>query len=354
MLCSGLCEFGDGVRITHKFGDDKTIISLNNDFADSQAKVMATLAKVLSLIDAPIDAVGHRVVHGGHQFDKAVKIDDALISAIDDLSALAPLHNPIALIGIRAMMAHLDAPQVAVFDTAYHQTLSPVAYRYPLPSSLGTHIRKYGFHGSSHAHAAHILNQQVQGGGFIIAHLGNGCSVSAVLDGKSVDTTMGFTPLAGLMMGTRTGDIDPALVLYLAKNGVADLDTLLNKQSGLLGVSGLSNDLRVLENSNDDNARLAIEMFADRAAKAMLAMCATLPRLDGIAFTGGVGENSADMRARICQKLWAIGVRLDNDKNAKTVRGTQGSIHADGLWVQVISADEEGQIARETRQCLMS
>lgn len=310
-------------------------------------------------------AVGHRIVHGGERFTRAARIDAGVRRAIEATVALAPLHNPANLAGVEATLSLFpDLPQVAVFDTAFHQTLPPRAYRYALPEGLYRNhgIRRYGFHGSSHAHVSARLDA-LGGrphGGWLIAHLGNGCSTCAVWQGQSVDTSMGLTPLEGLVMGTRSGDVDPGLHAHLARQlgwSIARIDTLLNKESGLLGLSGLSNDMRRLEQAAAEHhagAELAIEVFCYRIAKSLAALSCALPRLDGIAFTGGIGENASAVRARVVEQLPHFGLRLAARANAATVGGREGRIDlaAGGPQLWVIPTDEEGRIAEETRQLL--
>lgn len=325
------------------------------------------LQKILALIEQyhPV-AVGHRVVHGGREFSSAVKVDDHVLSEIKRLSILAPLHNPANAAGIEAVLAiYPDLPQVAVFDTAFHQSMPDVAYRYAIPKELyeKDRIRRYGFHGSSHAYvsnrASELTNQEGTHG-WLVAHLGNGCSATAVYNGESLDTSMGLTPLEGLMMGTRSGDVDPSLHIHLHRTlglSIEEIDTLLNKKSGLLGVSGLSNDMRTVEQAakeGNQDATLALELFAYRVAKYLAGLSCALPKLTGIAFTGGVGENAVNMRTKILSHLPHFGIVLDESKNAELSRGAEGSFHADDsaieLWV--IPTDEEFQIMSETRAVL--
>ena len=269
------------------------------------------LAAVLKLLPAEVAVigVGHRVVHGGESFSKSVAIDQSVVAEIESCSALAPLHNPANLAGISAAQEVFpQLPHVAVFDTAFHQTMPTHAYRYAIPRAWYTElkVRRYGFHGTSHAYvsreAARQMAQPPAETSVIVAHLGNGCSACAVHGGESLDTTMGLSPLEGLVMGTRSGDVDPALHTYLANNLGLSLDEItnaLNKESGLLGLSGRSNDMRTLvelAESGDADAGLAIEVFAYRLAKAIGALAAALPKLDAIVFTGGIGENSAYAR----------------------------------------------------------
>lgn len=350
-------------RIKHKNLDgEATIIEIPNGVhADALKVILEDLIKE----HKPV-AVGHRVVHGGDKFKSATIVNDEVLATIEELTALAPLHNPANAAGIRAINSiYPDLPQVAIFDTAFHQSMPAHAYRYAVPKSLYSEhqIRRYGFHGTSHAYVsnrASSLTDKAGVHGWVVAHLGNGCSATAVYDGKSLDTSMGITPLEGLMMGTRSGDIDPSLHIHLHRTlglSIDEIDTLLNKQSGLLGVSGISNDMRNLEAADKEgnsDARLALDMFAYRTAKYILGLTAALPELTGVVFTGGVGENGADMRQAIAQHLKHLGVKLDAAKNDKLFRGAEGSFHtADSsveLWV--IPTDEEFQIASESRTVL--
>ncbi|KAA8734504.1 acetate kinase [Acinetobacter qingfengensis] len=307
------------------------------------------------------EAIGHRVVHGG-EITEAQLINDEVIQHIKQTSALAPLHNPAHIVGIEATLELFpDLPQVAVFDTAFHQSMPEKAYRYALPKNLYTDygVRRYGFHGTSHAYVserASTLAGQKNQGGWLVAHLGNGSSTCAVWNGKSVDTSMGLTPLEGLCMGTRSGDVDPSLHQFLAKNLGWDLeriDKMLNRESGLLGISGLSNDMRTLveaaDNGNHD-AALAIEVFVYRLAKSLAAMSCGLPEISGLIFTGGIGENSAYIRERVVKSLPHFGFSIDQNQNdharGKEIRIDQGQ----GPQIWVIPTDEEGRIAHETRE----
>ena len=311
-------------------------------------------------------AVGHRVVHGGERFTRATRLDDEVVTAIEATSALAPLHNPANLQGIAATRALFpELPQVAVFDTAFHQSLPPRAYRYALPEALYRDhgIRRYGFHGTSHAYVSARADALAgRPGGWLTAHLGNGCSTAAIWEGQSLDTSMGLTPLEGLVMGTRSGDVDPGLHAHLARQlgwELEQIDRVLNRESGLLGLSGLSNDMRELEAAADEGhagAALAVEVFCYRIAKSLAALSCALPRLDGIVFTGGIGENSPLVREKVVALLPHFGLGLDAAANRQTVRGREGRIEAQApgrpaLWV--IPTDEEGRIADETRQLLM-
>jgi acetate kinase len=310
--------------------------------------------------DDPIAAVGHRVVHGGEQFSASVRIDDKVLATIEETAHLAPLHNPPNLAGIRAAMHALpDVPQVAVFDTAFHATIPRVAYMYALPYELYEKlgVRRYGFHGTSHRYvagrAAAFLGRDEQNFNCITCHLGNGCSITAVQNGHSVDTSMGLTPLEGLVMGTRCGDIDPAILFYLAQNGYEfdKLNDLCNKKSGVLGVSGLSNDMRTLiDKSADghDRAALAIDVFCYRVKKYIGAYHAVLGRLDAIVFTGGIGENAVLVREKICAGLEPLGIEIDRTKNEQASSEERRVDAGGNVAVLVVPTDEEGVIAADT------
>ena len=325
------------------------------------------LQKILELLEQyHFIAVGHRVVHGGREYSEAVRVDEHVLDEVKRLKVLAPLHNPANALGIEAVQAiYPDMPQVVVFDTAFHQTMPPVAFRYPLPKNLYEEhkIRRYGFHGTSHAYVSERASEITDASGthgWLTAHLGNGCSAAAVYDGKSLDTSMGLTPLEGLMMGTRSGDVDPSLHIHLKRQlgmSLEDIDTMLNKESGLLGISGLSNDLRTIEQAaseGHEDAKLAIEMFCYRVGKYLASLSCALPELTGIVFTGGIGENSKTTRTRILEVMRHFGIKVDADKNANLVGGNEGSFHNEDsaieLWV--IPTDEEGRIAQETREAL--
>lgn len=319
---------------------------------------------------ADIHAVGHRVVHGGERFTQSVMITDEVLRGIEDCIELAPLHNPTNIKGILAAREVFGGglPQIAVFDTAFHQTLPEHAFLYALPYQLYRRhrVRRYGFHGTSHRYVAYrfrlLRNIPRNQTNVITLHLGNGCSIAAIRAGDSVDTSMGLTPLEGLVMGTRSGDIDPAIVDFIAaKEGLTsrEVETLLNKQSGLLGISGLTNDMRELlaeahENS-DRRARLAIEVFCYRARKYIGAYMAAVGGADAIVFTGGIGENSAEVRSKICAGLEWMGLELDADRNNAYQAGSDdGLITKDGsrVAVYVIPTDEELLIARDTVRCI--
>ena len=311
-------------------------------------------------------AVGHRIVHGGEHFTQAALIDDSVIEAIETTAALAPLHNPTNLAGIAATRKVFpDLPQVAVFDTAFHQTLPPRAYRYALPEALYTEhgIRRYGFHGTSHAFVSQRAGELSSrgAGGWLTAHLGNGCSTSAVWNNQSLDTSMGLTPLEGLVMGTRSGDVDPGLHAHLHRQlgwSLDEIDNVLNKQSGLLGLSGLTNDMREVEDqamAGHPGAKVALDVFCYRIAKSLAALSCALPKLDGVIFTGGIGENSPIVRREVLALLPHFGFSMDEAANEATIRGKEGKLDTashNGPEVWVIPTDEEGRIAMETRHCV--
>ena len=308
-----------------------------------------------------IGAVGHRVVHGGEEFTDSVVIDEKVIASIEKYADLAPLHNPPNLAGIRAVQRKIpDIKQVACFDTAFHATIPEVAYMYALPYSLYEEfgIRRYGFHGISHRYvarrAAAILGKGKYDINAITCHLGNGCSITAVKQGRSIDTSMGFTPLEGVPMGTRCGDLDPAILFYLEDKGYdgKQLKNLCNKQSGLLGISGLSNDVRNLEElAGEGNARakLAIDIFCYRIKKYIGAYAAVLDSVDALVFTGGIGENAVLLRQLICTGLGQIGVQLDEAANqAATGKEMQIQTEQSRVKVLVIPTNEQAAIAKDT------
>ncbi len=309
-----------------------------------------------------IGAVGHRVVHGGEAFSETVIIDDKVQKAVEDHIQLAPLHNPPNLLGIKVAREMLpNVPQVAVFDTAFHQTMPAHAFTYPIPYDLyeQLRVRRYGFHGTSHryvaARAAKMLGRKLEETNLITAHLGNGASMTAIRNGKSIDTTMGLTPLEGLVMGTRSGDIDPAIIPFLARvkdMPVAQIDNLLNKKSGMLGVSGLSNDMRTIEQAAKEGhtrAELALEMYCYRIKKYVGAYTAAVGNVHALVFTAGVGENSDTVRERVCSNLESIGYKLDVEKN-RGARGKEIDVAtADSpVRILVIPTNEELMIAQDT------
>lgn len=318
---------------------------------------------------ADIDAVGHRVVHGGERFRRSVRLDATVLREIEELIELAPLHNPHNVRGIEAVGDLLgDLPQVAVFDTAFHHTLPEQAYLYAIPYSFYRRygVRRYGFHGTSHRYVAYRyrrLTGTARGDTHLVTlHLGAGASACAIRGGDSVDTSMGFTPLEGLVMGTRSGDLDPAILDYLAhKEGLSsgEVLTLLNKQSGLLGVSGLTDDMRELleerREHEDRRARLAVELFAYRARKYIGAYLAAVGGADALVFTGGIGQNAPAVRAAICEGLEWMGLVLDPEANAGAVDGSAARIStpASRLHAWVIPTDEELLIARDTARLVL-
>ncbi|MGQ9454745.1 MAG: acetate/propionate family kinase [Armatimonadota bacterium] len=317
-----------------------------------------------------IAAVGHRVVHGGERFVEPVVVTDEILEEIDKMSVLAPLHNPANIKGIRACMRLMPGvPQVAVFDTAFHATMPDYAYIYALPYNYYTDsgVRRYGFHGTSHKYVSGQALKFLEERGLpresvklITCHLGNGCSMTAIVGGRVVDTSMGMTPAEGLVMGTRSGDIDPAVLLYLAREQNAtpyEIDDLINKRSGLLGISGISSDMRDIERAaaqGNNRAELALNIFCYRARKYIGAYAAAMGGLDAIVFTGGIGENSAGVRRRICDGLEFLGVRLDNERNSSARSFAQISVPESRVWVLVVPTNEERMIARETVKILQS
>jgi acetate kinase len=312
-----------------------------------------------------IHAVGHRVVHGGERFKSSVRIDDAVLQGIEACFDMAPLHNPPNVKGYRAARELFgdEVPQVAVFDTAFHQTMPPAAYLYGLPYALYERhgIRRYGFHGTSHRYVSQRLAALLQrrpdeeGLRLVTCHLGNGCSAAAIRGGKSVDTSMGFTPLEGLVMGSRSGDLDPAIVLHVMRKeelGTWEMNALLNKHSGLVGVSGLSNDMRALleaEGEGNARARLAVDVFCHRLKKYIASYVGVLGGLDGLAFAGGIGENAPSIRARALEGLEALGLGLDHRAN-DDARGKEAEISPRGARARVfvVPTNEEILIARDT------
>jgi len=315
-----------------------------------------------ALVDVTaLAGIGHRVVHGGEAFHEPVRIDETVIQAIEELIPLAPLHNPANLMGIRVSMEHAaDVPQVAVFDTAFHQSIPEHAYLYALPYDLyeKQKVRRYGFHGTSHAYvarqAAHYLGRPFEELNIITLHLGNGASAAAIKRGKCIDTSMGMTPLEGLVMGTRSGDLDPAILFYLGRENDMDmdtLDTLLNKKSGLKGICG-ENDMRCISKAaenGDHQANLALTMFCYRLQKYIGAYMAVLGGVDCIVFTGGIGENSATIRQQSCHGLEWLGVSLDDEKNTIRQKEPMEIQAADSrVKLLVVPTDEEYEIASQT------
>lgn len=342
-------------------------IKISGDILDHTTAIEYILAVLLSknhgviTTKDEIHAVGHRVVHGGETFTGSVMIDDAVIKGIRDNFEIAPLHNPHNLRGITAVQAHLpNIPQVGVFDTAFHHEIPPHAYIYGIPYSLYTQykIRRYGFHGTSHSfvaqRASELMKKDLKKLKVITCHLGNGCSITAIDKGISIDTSMGFTPLEGLLMGTRSGDIDTSVILYvMAKEGLnySEANTLLNKHSGLQGISGVSSDMReVITEMNEGNkkAKLAFDVFCYRVKKYIGSYVAALGGLDALVFTGGIGENSADVRKAICENLEYLGI--DTDRAANNSKEKEKLISSGKVSVFVIPTNEELMIALETKE----
>ncbi len=314
---------------------------------------------VISSVDE-IDAIGHRVVHAGESYADSVLIDEKVIETLEEMSVLAPLHNPANIVGIKVMRELLpEKKNVAVFDTAFHQTMKPEAYMYALPYEDYTElkVRKYGFHGTSHKYVSETARQMLgtEESKVVVCHLGNGASLSAVKNGKVVDTTMGMTPLAGVMMGTRSGDVDPAVAFYLMEKrglSVAEVDARMNKKSGILGIFGESSDFRDLENAMKDGnerAKLAFDMFCYKIKLYIGAYAAAMNGLDAIAFTGGIGENGSLPREGICEGLTYLGVDFDYEKNRERIPGNvELTKPASKVKVYKIETAEELVIARDT------
>ena len=373
VLAKGLCErIGIDGRLTHtnpnkaeKYCENvpmkdhaDAIRAVINILVDKEWGVIASMSE--------IDAVGHRVVHGGEHFAESVMIDDSVIKAIEDCIPLAPLHNTANLIGISACKDVMgeDIPQVAVFDTAFHQTMDPVDYIYSIPYDYYEKykIRRYGFHGTSHMYvaeqASEMLGIPLEHLRVITCHLGNGSSVTAVKGGKSVDTSMGFTPLAGLPMGTRSGDIDPSIINFLCEHegkSAEDILEVMNKESGVLGVSGVSSDFRDLDTAiNEGNARakLAKDIFINSVKKLIGAYIAEMGGVDAVVFTAGVGENDRSVRWDVCEHMEYLGIKVDPEKNK--YRGRQMDISVDYARVRVlvIPTNEELVIAQDTERLI--
>lgn len=367
VIAKGLCErIGIDGRLTHKPNGGEEFI--REDAMPNHSQAVAYVLEALTdekhgVISSlsEIDAVGHRVVHGGEKFANSVVITDEVITAIEECNDLAPLHNPANLIGISACKALMPGvPMTAVFDTAFHQTMPEKAYMYGTPYEYykDYKVRKYGFHGTSHRFVSgrllELIDKTETESKVIICHLGNGSSITAVKDGKSVDTSMGFTPLDGLIMGTRSGSIDPAVVQFLSEKlncGIDEVINILNKKSGVEGISGVSSDFRDLDAASiegNERASLALDMFAYRAAQVIGSFTASMNGVDAIAFTAGIGENNYKIRKEICEYLGYLGVILDEKKNA--VRGEEIKISTEDskVTVYVIPTNEELAIARET------
>ncbi len=368
VLAKGLCErIGIDGKFTYKPDGKQAIKEADVAMPTHSEAIQAVLN---ALVDPEngvigsmkeIDAVGHRVVHGGEKFAKSVLITDEVMAAIEECNPLAPLHNPANIIGIKACQALMpDTPMVAVFDTAFHQTMPSVAYTYALPYEYYTQdkVRRYGFHGTSHKYvagrAAAMLGKPIEELKLISCHLGNGSSITAIDGGKSVDTSMGFTPLAGLPMGTRSGDLDAGILEYLMKKygySIDEMLNILNKKSGVLGISGVSSDFRDLEAAaaeGNQQAKLALDSFDYNVKKLIGAYAAAMGGVDAIIFTAGVGENGPDTRANAVAGLEYMGVKLDAEKN--NTRGKEVDVSADDAKVRVlvIPTNEELMIAMDT------
>lgn len=356
-----------GSVLTHK-PHDRSEVKVSADILDHIVAVEYILTILMSenhgvIKDKKeINAVGHRVVHGGERFKSSVLITDDLMNELRSLIELAPLHNPHNIRGINACMKNLpDVPQVAVFDTAFHHHMPPHAYIYGIPYVFYKRfsIRRYGFHGTSHRYvserAAAMLGRPLSELKVITAHLGNGSSIAAIEHGKSVDTSMGFTPLEGLLMGTRSGDVDPAVILHIMAREELSLhegNTLLNKHSGLIGISGVSSDVREVTEAADQghpNAKLALDVMCYRLKKYIGSYAAAMGGLDALVFTAGIGENSSRVRSKTCERLEFLGVKLDETKNEKA-RGHEADISTTDAAVRtlVIPTNEELVIARDT------
>jgi acetate kinase len=367
VLCKGIAErIGDSSsQLKHQFNGKTVAISTRfSDHEDAMHQILRVLMdKEIGAVRAnsEIGAVGHRVVHGGEEFTGSVLIDDEVVGSIERFADLAPLHNPPNLTGIFAAKKELPGvPQVACFDTAFHASIPKVAHLYALPAEFYAKfkVRRYGFHGTNHRYVARRAAQLMGVGKYeanlITIHLGNGCSITAVENGRSVDTSMGLTPLEGLVMGTRSGDFDPAIIFYLAQKGydIESLNQICNKKSGLLGISCKSNDMRnllALAEKGDESAALAIDIFCYRVKKYIGAYTAVLGRVDAVAFTGGIGENAPVVRSKICSGLGNIGIEIDAGKN-NSAKGTESLISTDNsnVRVYVIEANEEAAIAADT------
>lgn len=374
VLAKGLIDrvgMSDSVVTHERYDGDKVKISA--EVLDHQTAIEYVLAVLLSknhgvIQDkSEIDAVGHRVVHGGESFSESVLIDDKVMDEVRENIELAPLHNPHNLRGIQAVLKHLPGtPQVAVFDTAFHQKMPAYAFLYGIPYLLYRRykIRRYGFHGTSHFYvsnrAAEILGKPIEKLKIITTHLGNGCSMAAVDKGVSVDTSMGFTPLEGLLMGTRSGDLDPQIILHIVGReglSLAEANTLLNKHSGLLGISGLTSDMREIVSEmkvGNKQAELAFQVFTYRIRKYIGAYAAVMGGVDAIVFTGGIGENSPDVRAESCKGLEFLGVNIDSERNNSAEKEKLISADSSKIKVFALPTNEELVIALDTARIVES
>ena len=372
-----LVDPGSGQRMTdglaERVGTPEAVLRIRRSPDDTVTERLADssyrtiMARILGgLPEARLAGVGHRVVHGGEQFTRSALVDDEVVAAIGLVSHLAPLHNPANLAGIEAVRAvRPGLPQVAVFDTAFHQTMPASAFRYAVPEEwyTGYGVRRFGFHGTSYRfvseRAAVLLGRPLGELRLVVTHLGNGCSAAAIRDGVSVDTTMGLTPLEGLVMGTRSGDVDPGIFGYLTEQtgqNAAELTETLNTRSGLLGLSGTSNDMRTIQDAaadGDERARLALDVFVHRLAKAIAGLVTSLEQLDALVFTGGIGENSSLVRGLVLGRLGFLGLAEDPVANARHGRDTGGWISRPGpVQALVVPTDEELLIARDTARLI--
>ncbi|EOD00553.1 Acetate kinase [Caldisalinibacter kiritimatiensis] len=370
VLAKGLAErIGiEGSRVKHTAKDKEKVV-IEKPMSDHKVALEIVLD---ALVDSnhgaigsmdEINAVGHRVVHGGEKFARSVVIDDEVMKAIEECAELAPLHNPPNIMGIEACKELMpEVPMVAVFDTAFHQTMPESSYIYPLPYELYEKhgIRKYGFHGTSHKYVANraveILGDKMEDVNIVTCHLGNGASLAAVKQGKSIDTSMGFTPLEGLAMGTRSGDIDPAIVPFIMEKedlSLEEVNNLLNKKSGVLGISGVSSDFRDIEEAAEEGkerAKLALDKFNSRVKKYVGAYSALMGGLDVLVFTAGLGENSPETREAICEGLEFMGIKIDKEKNNVRGKETIVSTEDSKVKVLVVPTNEELMIARDTME----
>ena len=378
VLAKGLCErIGLDGHLKHTpLVDGKPVFDEDLPMPTHSEAIAAVIDKLTSAEYGvvasmkEIDAVGHRVVHGGEKFACSVKIDDAVMAALEECTPFAPLHNPANITGINACRAVMgdDVPMVAVFDTAFHQTMPGKAYMYAIPYEYYQNdgIRRYGFHGTSHKYVSHraaeFLEEPIERLKLITCHLGNGSSIAAVDQGKVIDTSMGMTPLAGLMMGTRCGDLDPSVVNYLKYNLEItghELDEILNKKSGLLGVSGVSSDKRDVEEAamnGNKRAQLASDMLNYQIKKTIGSYIAAMGGVDAIVFTGGIGEHDADSRAKICHHMDWLGIRIDTDKNRDAHKQKEDVVEVTAWGARVrtliIETNEELMIARDTKEVI--
>ncbi len=368
VLAKGLCErIGVTGAITHKAADGR-VYSAETDMPTHSEAFEAVVyamtkseAKVIDSLDE-VSAIGHRVVHGAEKFNTSCLINDEVIAQLEKCSVMAPLHNPANILGIEACTKTFGdkIPQVGVFDTAFHQTMPAKAYMYALPYEYYEKygVRKYGFHGTSHSfvsdRAAELEGKDKKDLKIITCHLGNGCSITAIKDGACVDTTMGFTPLDGFMMGTRSGTLDPSALTYIAENEnltLKDIDAICNKKSGMLGISGVSNDNRDIgaaADAGNERAKLAIEMQRYQILKFIGSYIAAMNGVDAIAFTGGIGENDGALRKAICENLSYLGLKIDDEANGKRGEEIKISTADSAVNVWVIPTNEELAIARDT------